>query len=174
MNKDLLRKKYKIIRHNIIDKESQNMNIYNQIIHDENIINSKMILLYASLNDEVDTFNIINYFINNKIIALPKVNNDTMDFFIINSINDLKKGYFNILEPTSNNIVTDFNDSICIVPLICCDTNGNRIGYGKGYYDKFLSNKNIYTIGLSFKECVIDEFETENNDVKLNKIIYPK
>ena len=96
-----------------------------------------------------------------------------MSFYYINSLDDLEKGYFNILEPISNNEVLDFTNCVCIVPGICFDKKNNRIGYGMGFYDKFLDNKDIYTIGITYNECLINEIPCENLDVKLNKVITP-
>ena len=96
-----------------------------------------------------------------------------MYFYYINSLNDLKNGYFNILEPTTNKKVIDFKDTTCIVPGICFDINNYRIGYGKGFYDRFLSNKNIYTIGLSYKETLIKKIPIDKYDINLNEVITP-
>ena len=83
---------------------------------------------------------------------------------------NLKKGSFDILEPTSNDKVTS-NNCVCIVPGICFDKNGYRIGYGKGYYDKYLSNKSIYKIGICFKECLIDNMPHDLYDIKVDLIV---
>lgn len=174
MNKNELRKLYKSIRASISNKNEQNISIYNQITCDENIINANTILIYVSTNDEVDTKELINFFLKNKKVAVPKIIGNDMYFYYINSLNDLEKGYFNILEPTTNDIVNDFNNSVCIVPGICFDKDNNRLGYGKGFYDKFLENKDIYTIGLSFKECIIEKINTSPNDIKLKKVITAK
>ena len=71
---------------------------------------------------------------------------------------------------TSNDKVTS-NNCVCIVPGICFDKNGYRIGYGKGYYDKYLSNKSIYKIGICFKECLIDNMPHDLYDIKVDLIV---
>jgi len=174
MNKNDLRKKYKLIRSNISNKENKNKIIFDNIIKNEQIKKCKVIMTYISFNDEVDTLNLINYFLDKKIIAVPKVNKDSMDFYIINSLKDLKKGTFGILEPTSNNKLNNFDNSVCIIPGICFDKKGNRIGYGKGYYDKYLKDKNIYKIGLCFKECLVNEIDSDTHDIKIDEIISSK
>lgn len=173
MNKLELREKYKIIRKNIQNKEEQNSIILNKIITNKKILKSSTLLIYVSFNHEVDTINIIKYFLGKNKIAVPKIENNTMSFYYINSLNDLRIGLYNILEPTTNKKVIDFNNTTCIVPGICFDTNNYRIGYGKGYYDRFLSNKNIYTIGLSYKETLINKIPIDEHDIKLNEIIIP-
>lgn len=173
MNKNKLRENYKIIRKNIQNKEEQNSIIFNKVITNKKILKSSTLLTYVSFNDEIDTINIIKYFLGKKKIAVPKIENNTMYFYYINSLNDLKNGYFNILEPTTNKKVIDFKDTTCIVPGICFDINNYRIGYGKGFYDRFLSNKNIYTICLSYKETLIKKIPIDKYDINLNEVITP-
>lgn len=175
MNKDNLRNKYLIIRNSINKNDKYNYDkiIYDKVIKLNEIINSKIILIYVSFGSEVDTINLIKYFLKiNKLVAVPKViDSKVMKFYFINSLNDLEKGYFDILEPTTNNEVTDFSNSICIVPAICYDKANNRIGYGKGYYDLFLRNHNIKTLGLIYKKLVIENIPITDLDIKIDYII---
>ncbi len=172
MNKNELRKIYKYIRNNIKDRNIQNEIIFNKVISLEKVKKADTILIYVSFNNEVDTLNIIKYFLGKKKVAVPKVNGNEMNFYYIDSFNDLSKGSFNILEPITTNKVTNFDNSICIVPGLCFDKENYRLGYGKGYYDKFLSNKNIYTIGLSYKETIIKKLPIDKYDIKLDKVIH--
>ncbi len=172
MNKNELRKIYKYIRNNIKDRNIQNEIIFNKVISLEKVKKVDTILIYVSFNNEVDTLNIIKYFLGKKKVAVPKVNGNEMNFYYIDSFNDLSKGSFNILEPITTNKVTNFDNSICIVPGLCFDKENYRLGYGKGYYDKFLSNKNIYTIGLSYKETIIKKLPIDKYDIKLDKVIH--
>lgn len=170
MNKNELRIKFKQIRKDISNKKNQSEIIYQNIINNKYINNCDTVLLYSSLSDEVDTFCMIKYFLKYKKVALPRVCGNDMDFYYIKSIDELKKGSFNILEPTSNDKVCSSN-CVCIVPGICFDKEGYRIGYGKGYYDKYLSNKNIYKIGICFKECLIDYIPHDLYDIKVDLIV---
>lgn len=172
MNKNELRKIYKDIRNNIKDRNIQNEIIFNKVISLEKVKKADTILIYVSFNNEVDTLNIIKYFLGKKKVAVPKVNGNEMNFYYIDSFNDLSKGSFNILEPITTNKVTNFDNFICIVPGLCFDKENYRLGYGKGYYDKFLSNKNIYTIGLSYKETIIKKLPIDKYDIKLDKVIH--
>ena len=60
---------------------------------------------------------------------------------------------------------------LIIVPGICFDKANNRLGFGKGYYDKYLANKNIKKFGICFKEQLLDDIPTDNNDIKMDLII---
>ncbi|MBQ8219489.1 MAG: 5-formyltetrahydrofolate cyclo-ligase, partial [Bacilli bacterium] len=92
-----IRKKYLNIRKNINNKTFKDNLIYQKMITNKKIINSEAILIYVSTEEEIDTLRAINYFINKKKIAVPKIENNEMNFYYINSLNELRLGYFNIL-----------------------------------------------------------------------------
>lgn len=171
MKKEFLRKKYKEKRDNIKNKVTKDNLIYQKVINNKDILSSKTLLIYISINSEVDTIKIINYFLNTKNIAVPKIIDNNMYFCYITNLNDLTPGKYNIPEPTNENIVTDFDNSICIVPGICYDKENYRIGYGKGYYDRFLSKNKIKTIGLCYKECMIEKIDNDKYDYKIDEVI---
>ena len=170
--KDEYRKKYLEIRKNIKNREIKNNVIYNKIINNKKINNAKLLLIYVSTKYEVDTIKIIKYYLDKKLIAVPKIEDGMMNFYYINSLNDLKVGYFNILEPITNKKVTNFNDTVSITPGICFSYDLNRIGYGKGYYDKFYAkHMDIYKVGLCYKELLLDSVPYDQFDIKVDDII---
>ena len=171
MKKEFLRKKYKEKRDNIKNKVTKDNLIYQKVINNKDILSSKTLLIYISINSEIDTIKIINYFLNTKNIAVPKVIDNNMYFCYITNLNDLTPGKYNIPEPTNENIVTDFDNAICIVPGICYDKENYRVGYGKGYYDRFLSKNKIKTIGLCYKECMIEKIDNDKYDYKIDEVI---
>lgn len=171
MKKEFLRKKYKEKRDNIKNKVTKDNLIYQKVINNKDILSSKTLLIYISINSEVDTTKIINYFLNTKNIAVPKIIDNNMFFCYVTNLNDLTPGKYNIPEPTNENIVTDFDNAICIVPGICYDKKNYRVGYGKGYYDRFLSKNKIKTIGLCYKECMIEKIDNDKYDYKIDEVI---
>lgn len=171
MKKEFLRKKYKEKRDNIKNKVTKDNLIYQKVINNKDILSSKTLLIYISINSEVDTIKIINYFLYAKNIAVPKIIDNNMYFCYITNLNDLTSGKYNIPEPTNENIVTDFDNAICIVPGICYDKENYRVGYGKGYYDRFLSKNKIKTIGLCYKECMIEKIDNDKYDYKIDEVI---
>lgn len=171
MKKEFLRKKYKEKRDNIKNKVTKDNLIYQKVINNKDILSSKTLLIYISINSEVDTIKIINYFLNTKNIAVPKIIDNNMYFCYVTNLNELTSGKYNIPEPTNENIVTDFDNAICIVPGICYDKENYRVGYGKGYYDKFLSKNKIKTIGLCYKECMIEKIDNDKYDYKIDEVI---
>ena len=171
MKKEFLRKKYKEKRDNIKNKVTKDNLIYQKVINNKDILSSKTLLIYISINSEIDTIKIINYFLNTKNIAVPKIIDNNMFFCYVTNLNDLTPGKYNIPEPTNENIVTDFDNAICIVPGICYDKENYRVGYGKGYYDRFLSKNKIKTIGLCYKECMIEKIDNDKYDYKIDEVI---
>ena len=171
MKKEFLRKTYKEKRDNIKNKVTKDNLIYQKVINNKDILSSKTLLIYISINSEVDTIKIINYFLNTKNIAVPKIIDNDMFFCYVTNLNELTSGKYNIPEPTNENIVTDFDNAICIVPGICYDKKNYRIGYGKGYYDRFLSKNKIKTIGLCYKECMIEKIDNDKYDYKIDEVI---
>ncbi len=170
--KEVLRKKYLSIRKGIDNKELKDKEIFNKVIHNSKVNKSHKVLIYVSLEDEVDTLNLIKYFLDNSyVVGVPKVNKDIMEFHYLNSLEELREGYKGILEPQNADVIKDFQDFVCLTPGICFDKMGYRIGYGKGYYDKFFRKNQVYKIGLSYKELVIDNVYHNNLDINVDEII---
>lgn len=173
MDKQILRNKYKEIRKSIKNKELLDDSIFNKIIELKEYKENKLILIYVSLKDEVDTLKLIEHSLKiGKKVAVPKCEGDNIEFYNINTLSDLEEGSFKILEPKTNEIITDFSDSICIIPGLAFDKENNRIGYGRGFYDRFLQNYNGIKIGLTYKECICEKIDNDSNDIKMDKIIF--
>ncbi len=173
MNKKELRKEYLTIRKDIKDKDTKSRTIFNKLIDLDIYKCSKVIGIYYSLEDEVDTIELIDYSIKiGKTVCIPKVlSNNTMSFYKIIDRSNLVKSSFNILEPNTNNLVNPNDIDLMIVPGIVFSKELYRIGYGGGYYDRYLKDTNSYKIGLSFKETLVDYLPHNDYDVKLNLII---
>ena len=168
--KQELRKKYLSIRKNICSTIPSSI-ITKKVLSHPKIITSSTILIYMSNNNEVDTKEIINALLPSKKIALPKVINKEIKFYYINSLLELSPGYYGILEPITTNPVNNYDNTICITPGVCFSRDGYRIGYGGGYYDRFLSKHKVYTIGLCYKECLVDALPHESHDKQIDEII---
>lgn len=172
MEKEEQRKKFKKIRQNIENKDEKSLAISNKVFLLKRFKESKSIGIYSSLPEEVSTKYIINYCLkNNKKIAFPKVEDDEIRFYYIENIDGLNNiGSFGILEPEGNKLAEDIE--LMIVPGICFDKQNNRIGFGKGYYDKYFQrNNNIFKIGICFKEQLTEALKTDDNDIKMDIII---
>lgn len=122
----------------------------------------KTLFAFVSTPIEVDTSVIISTALKDgKRVAVPKCRDKSglMDFFYITSTDCLKKGAFSIMEPDEAlcERVTDLSDGLCLVPGLCFDRQGYRIGFGKGYYDRFLEEFGGTTVGICYSRCIEKE-----------------
>ena len=160
------------LRKEIINKKDLETKIINNVLNNKKVLEANNILIYVSLDMEVDTKVLINKLWKlNKNIYVPKVEGRIINFYKINSFDDLEIGSFGVLEPITNIIYKDDNNSCCIIPGLLFDKNNNRLGYGKGYYDKFLKNRNIYKIGICFSTFLVDNLVTDKYDIKMDEFI---
>lgn len=134
-------------------------------------IEAKTIGFYASLPKEVDTILLLEQALQKKRIALPKVDGDEMKFYRIKALKDLKEGSFNVYEPTTPYLTRPNKMDLIIVPMLSFNSNKYRIGYGKGYYDKYLKEYKGHTIGLCFDMLKSEEDFEDDYDVALDVII---
>lgn len=171
--KSEFRKKYLEIRKKIRNKVEKDKIIYQKVIENKIIQECELILIYVSMKDEVDTINLINYFLNDKKkkVAVPRVYGSEMNFYLINSLDECTISNYGILEPRTNKIVNNFSKAVSITPGICFSKNLYRIGYGGGYYDRFYSKHRIFSIGLCYQECLLDDIPHDVNDKKCDLVI---
>lgn len=159
-------------------KKLADRKIFEKLINLPDFKNSELILTYVSVNDETDTISLIEYcFENNKKIAVPKCldKNGSMEFFEIKSFDDLIPSYFGLLEPSENcRIITDFDNSLCVVPAFSYDIKGYRIGYGGGFYDRFLSKHNVFKAGICYDECIESNHLHDEFDISVDIVITEK
>lgn len=179
MDKNELREYMKNLRGSISieEKDKKDRSIFNKVVNNKQYIEAETIMVYVSFGLEVDTISIIkNALDNNKIVCVPKIINkkDGMKAVKIEKLEDLIKNKFGILEPLSFDKEINGKDiDLFLVPGLAFDKNGGRIGYGAGYYDRFLKNSkdNSLKIGLAYDFQVIDNVPMAENDIYLDIII---
>ena len=133
-------------------------------------VNAKTVMLYSSLPDEVRTAAFIEKWRNSKRIILPTVVGDDIVPVELTSDTEFAVGDFNILEP-QNRPYTDGYDLI-VVPGVAFDPTGNRLGRGRGYYDRFLlQHKNVAKIGICFDFQMVEQVPTEPNDIRMDSVL---
>ena len=179
MEKNALRKNYIQIRKEITEKEEKSILIKENLKTLEEYKTANKIGIYYSMENEVDTKEIIKDLLDSKKeVYLPKVLEDTMDFFRIESLDfEKEKSSFGVIEPIfDKEKLLKGNLDIIIIPGICFDMNKNRIGYGKGFYDKYLDGKNIKKISICFdKQLLInDTIHTSTYDKKMDIVVTEK
>jgi len=149
---------------------SQSKMILNKLENHKDFIKAKTVMLYSSLPDEVNTHDFIDRWRNEKKIILPTVVGDDIIPVELAQDTGFIIGDFNILEPQNEVYEGDYD--LIIVPGVAFDKDGNRIGRGKGYYDRFLSKHlDIKRIGICFDFQLIERVPTEDNDIKMHEII---
>ena len=139
------------------------------------LIRAKSILLYSALPDEVQTQGLMDELVcQGKTILLPKVINDTdMELRHYTNAKDLSHGAYGIKEP-SGELFTEYAAiDVAIIPGMAFDREGHRLGRGKGYYDRFLSQltSKTYKIGVCFPWQQIDCVPTDANDIAMDDVI---
>lgn len=172
MTKELLRKEKLKLRKNIENKDEKDASILNTLINQDFYKKAQKIMTYISYNGEVDTILLIEkMLLDEKILYASRcVSKTEMDARKFESISDLKTGAHGILEPMGEP-AEDFD--LIIVPGVAFSESLHRIGYGAGYYDRFLKGKKAVTVGL-FYEIQKCEFESRPHDLSLDYIITEK
>ena len=157
-----LRAKYRKIRENLKPeyKKIMDIKILKKILFLKKYKDASVVFTYFSKDIEVDTHKLIMHcWKDKKKVAVPACEKETrkMKFYYINSFNDLEKRTFGLLEPIESKCeeVTDFSEGICIVQGFCFDHASYRLGYGCGYYDRFLQNFGGTTIGVCYSNCIV-------------------
>lgn len=168
-NKETLRLHAKKIRNTLnIDECSQAL--ITQIRKFETYQKSKNIMIYYPIGTEYNLLELLN---DNKNFIFPQTTEKEIIPIVYNPNNGFKKGKFNIYEPIGMKIKDPKNIELIILPALACDFTGNRIGYGKGYYDKFLKkfdNNTKKAIVISEK-LIFENIYHEEHDIKADYII---
>ena len=144
-------------RRMITDKTEKDNAICSAFLNSDIYNSADEILCYCSFGSEIDTSKIIETSLNDgKKLYLPKCTdkNGSMTFYLVSDIRNLVKGTFGISEPDTEKCspVFEFHNAVCVVPGLSFDRNGLRLGYGKGYYDRFLEKFTIKSAGLCYKK----------------------
>lgn len=133
---------------------------------------SNVIYCYVDYRNEVGTESIIRKaWAQGKRVAVPKVEGEEMKFYYISDFSDLKEGYRGILEPDVRFPAKDVQ-ALVIMPGVAFDRKRNRIGYGKGFYDKFMDKHPTFrTIALAFECQILDAIDAEKLDYRPEVLI---
>ena len=179
-NKLFLRQLFKKQRSELTHNQ---VNILNKHIF-KNLITIKIwdnnfyhLYLSNDLNKEVETNKLINLlFDKNKRVFVPKIVGKDLIHIEINKNTSYSKNKLGIREPVSSIKIDEDLFEVIFVPLLAFDKQGDRVGYGGGYYDKFLVNikQNAITIGLSLFDPIDKIIDIEKHDIKLDYVVTPK
>lgn len=178
-DKKLIRDRILEIRDNISidERKKYDEEIFNKVIESKYYKEANSIFIFVSYKTEVDTHKIIKKSLEDgKIVCVPKVisKKDGMYGAVINKFSDLKPGKYGILEPGEENVkILEKDIDLVLVPGAVFDKEGGRIGYGGGFYDRFLVKirKNVSKIAIAYNAQIIDKVPMGELDVRIDGII---
>ncbi|OYT27742.1 5-formyltetrahydrofolate cyclo-ligase [Thermoplasmatales archaeon ex4572_165] len=175
--KEKLRKEIKQKRRNISKEENRKKSkeIKEKLFGLKEYKDAKIVLFYVSYDGEVFTHELIKEALDDKKVVVPISNKKdcSLSLSILEFWDDLIEGPYRILEPKKDCIKEISIDEIdlIVVPGVAFDENGNRLGHGKGYYDRLLEKTKAKTVGLAFEFQIVKNIPTDRNDVPVDLII---
>lgn len=144
--------------------------IMNKLEQHPKFMNAERVMLYNALPDEVQTQAFLEKWHLKKLLILPTVVGDDIIPVAIEKDTSFAVGDFKIMEPQNEPYIGDFD--LIVVPGVAFDKNGNRIGRGRGYYDRFLSQHlEVKRIGICFDFQLVSEVPTEPRDIRMDEVI---
>lgn len=155
-----------------MDKSQSATAVFEKIEKLQEFIDAKSVLMYWSLPDELPTHSFIVKWSNKKQMLLPMVKGDKMLIKPFTTTEELQKSDLGIWEPETQKEYLKHIDLV-IVPGVAFDKSKNRLGRGKGYYDRYFNGKKIVRIGICYDFQLLEIIPTEPFDVKMDKVITP-
>ncbi len=170
--RQMIRKKKRQMSLEEIEEKSKR--IIERLIASEVYQKATTLYCYVSYNQEVMTKPLIRHALEaGKNVAVPKVNGKDMEFIYLQSLEELRSGYQGIEEPTGFKIACA-NSVLMLMPGLAFDRKGNRVGYGGGFYDRYLEQYrefNFTKLALAFDFQIMDSLEIEECDKQVDMII---
>lgn len=135
---------------------------------------AKTIYGYLPYNQEVRTVPMLEQALRDgKRVAVPKVYGDEMKFLYLDDLSQVEKGYAGIPEPIADEPVADDDTALVLMPGLAFDPAGHRIGYGGGFYDKFLAAEpNHPTLALCYEFQMLPRLDTEEHDIPVDTVLW--
>ena len=136
--------------------------------------NARSIYGYLPYNQEVRTVPMLEQALRDgKRVAVPKCYGDEMRFIWMEDLSKVEKGYAGIPEPIADGPIADDETALVLMPGMAFDPQGHRIGYGGGFYDKFLAREEHHpTLALCYDFQMVDHLETEEFDIPVDKVLW--
>ena len=170
IRRELLEKRKKLPKEEVLEKSNE---IILKLVSLKIFERAKKIMCYVSFNNEVYTHSFIKEYMKEKDIAVPVIRENEIFLSYVKEW-EMKKGKYGILEPKNIEYADEKEIEIAIIPGIAFDVNGNRIGYGKGYFDRLLRKMKAIKIAVAFDFQVLEELPVESHDVKMDAVITEK
>lgn len=156
------------VRKKCTDQEIENWSrkITEKVLSHPAFIQAEKIMVYADYNHEVITRYIIEEAWKlKKEVAVPKVSGKDMIFYKLTDFSQLEEGYYGIPEPTKGQIA-DWQDALMIMPGVAFDRDNHRVGYGGGFYDRFLEkHPGLVRLAIAFEFQILEQVPVEPTDI---------
>lgn len=172
--KKIIRKTIKILKNKIplLEKKNRSASILHKVEQMDEFIQANTVMMYWSMSDEVHTHEFIAKYCSDKKILLPSVSGDNLVIKEFMGMDDLIEGEkYAIAEPKGREFDLDAKIDFIIVPGVAFDKQNNRMGRGKAYYDKTLSQINAFKVGVCFDFQLLDKIPTDIYDIPMDMII---
>lgn len=175
MDKNEIRRKVKAMKSMLLESEKLEaaQRAFDRLERTAAFIMADRILIYHSLPDELSTHRFIDKWNSRKTFYLPRVNGVNLDILPYRE-SRLELGAFHIEEPTGTDKVDVDEIELIIVPGVAYDRKGNRLGRGKGFYDRLLAATGATKIGIAYGFQMVDEIPSEPHDVPMDMVITPE
>lgn len=136
--------------------------------------NAKTIYGYLPYNQEVRTTQMLAHALaDGKQVAVPKVYGDEMKFILLSDLSQVAKGYAGIPEPIADGPVAADPTALVLMPGLAFDPDGHRLGYGGGFYDKFLAAEPDHpTLALCYDFQMLPHLDTESYDIPVDRVLW--
>lgn len=154
--------------------EEKSAALAEQLFATEQYRQAKTLYGYLPYNQEVRTVPILEQAMRDgKRVAVPKVYGDEMRFLYIEDLSQVEKSSFGIPEPIADGPVAMEEDALILMPGLAFDPQGNRMGYGGGYYDKYLqAQPNHPTVALCYDFQMLAQLDTQEHDVPVDLVLW--
>ena len=176
MNKQQLRKTIRERKRAMTEEEiqSRSASLCQKFLRSDAYRQCRTLYGYLPYNQEVRTLPILEQALaDGKRVAVPKVYGDEMKFLYLEDLTQVAKGYAGIPEPIADGPEASDPTALVLMPGLAFDPQGHRIGYGGGFYDKFLSREREHpTVALCYEFQMVESLETEEFDIPVDTVIW--
>ena len=176
MNKQELRKSIRALKRAMTEEQivEKSRRLGELFLASEAYKNAKTVYGYLPYNQEVRTVAMLEQAMRDgKRVAVPKCYGDEMRFIFMDDLSKVENGYANIPEPIADEPIADDETALVLMPGMAFDPHGHRIGYGGGFYDKFLeAEPNHPTLALCYAFQMLPHLETEAHDIPVDYVLW--
>jgi len=165
-------------RENIENKQEKSTDIVSKILAMPQVVNADALFLFFPLKDEINLLPLVDFAkANGKKIAFPlcEDKNGTMSFRLVDSLDELEDGSFGTREPQKSAPEILPQNAVIFLPAMAIDKQGYRLGYGKGYYDRYLTKHaelKPFKVGVIYRDMIFDKIPHDEYDIPCDKIVW--